>query len=118
MVTITHDSLTTLLNDTVIVAATAEEIIDLAVDTLNLYGADLPNMSGVAGVKTVSVESKEKGAILLVARKIYYGFYKGSTNVSIGGLAVSNIDVLGNQSVLNFAKECASRLTELDVTLG
>lgn len=118
MVTLDHDSLTTLLNDTVIVAATAEEVIDLAIDTLNLFGADLPNMTGTAGTKTVSLESKEKGAVLMVARKIYYGFYKGATNVSIGGLSVTTPDVLGNASVLNFAKECASYLVEMDVSHG
>jgi hypothetical protein len=118
MVTITHDSLTSILDDTTIAAATTEEIIDLAIDTLNLFGADLPNMSGVAGTKTLGLESKEKGAVLLVARKIYYGFYKGAVNVGIGGLSVTTPDVLGNASVLNFAKECAGQLLELDVTLG
>lgn len=118
MVTVAAATLTTPLADTTIAVATAEQIIDIAIDTLNLFGADLPNMTGTAGTKTVSLESKEKGAVLLVARKIYYGFYKGATNVGIGGLSVTTPDVLGNASVLNFAKECASQLMEMDVSHG
>ena len=96
-----------------------EKIIDLAVDCLNLYGnIDLSNMSGTAGAKTVSLESREKGAVFIVARAIYYSFYKGVESSTVGGLAVSTPDLMSNQTVLAAVKEAARLLSEIDVGYG
>lgn len=93
MVSLTASSLSTLVNDTTITAATAEIIIDQAVNTLNLYGASLSNMTGVAGAKTLAATSAEAGAILDVAVEIYSQYYVSSgaqsSSYGIGGLSVS-----------------------------
>jgi len=96
-----------------------EKIIDLAIDCLNLYGnLDLPNMSGTAESKTVSLESREKGAVFIVARAIYYSFYKGVESSTVGGLSVSTPDLMSNQTVLAAVKEAARQLAEIDVDYG
>lgn len=95
-----------------------EAIIDLAIDALNLYGADLPNMSGSAGSKSVGLESKEKGAVFIVARAIYYGFYKGLESSSVGGLTVGTPDLMSNPAVLRTIEDAARKLTELEVDVG
>jgi len=95
-----------------------EAIIDLAIDALNLHGADLPNMSGTAGSKTVGLESKEKAAVFIVARAIYYGFYKGLESSSVGGLTVGSPDLMSNPNVIGTIKQAARQLTELEVDVG
>lgn len=120
MATITADEFQVIMNktDSDISNTNAEYIIDLAIDLLNTYGADLPNMGGTAGSKTVSVESRQKGAVMLVARAVYYGFYKGVEAVGVGGLAVAVADVLGNATVVAAIKDAARQLVELDVSYG
>lgn len=120
MVSITASTLDTLLNlNSGVTNATLEEIIDTAIDLLNLYGrADLPNMGGTSGSKTVSLESNEAGAVKLVARAIYYGFYKGLENVTVSGLSVTTNDLLGNSEVMKSVKEAARLLSELEVDTG
>jgi len=107
------------LSDDDITNINAEKLIDLAIDLLNLFGhVDLPNMSGTAGSKTVSLESNEKGAVFLVARQIYYGFYKDIETVGVGGLSVTLNDVLGNATIIDSIKEAARQLSEFDVGYG
>jgi hypothetical protein len=122
MATITYSTLTDLLDLSVptdITAANAEKIIDQAIDLLNLYGnLDLPNMSGTAGAKSVSVESRQRGAILSVARAVYYGFYKGLETASAGPVNVSSPDLMSNQSVLASVKEEAELLKDFDISYG
>jgi len=113
MVSITYTSLTTLV-DASLAVATAEAIIDNAINELNLYGdgVDLPNMTGTSGSKTLSVESKEAGAILKVAKAIYFRDYKGPTQVTLGGVSMNT------QRVEDVVKECAQRLKEIEVSYG
>jgi hypothetical protein len=118
MAEITYATLQTLLHDTDIEEETCEDIIDLAVDLLNLFGADISNMTGAAGSKTLSVESREKGAIMLSARAIYYGFYKGVDSANVGSATVSVSDIMGNATVMNTIKEAAGRLKEVEVSYG
>jgi len=95
-----------------------EAIIDESIDLLNLHGADLSNMTGTAGSKTVNLDTKEKGAVLLVARAVYYGFYKGLESSSVGGLTVGSPDLMSNPNVIRTVKEAARLLTELEVDVG
>lgn len=95
-----------------------ENIIDLSIDLLNLLGADLSNMSGTAGDKSVGLESPEKAAVFLVARTVYYGFYKDLDTSSVGGLTVSTPDLMSNPAVLQAVNEAARHLIELDVSRG
>jgi len=121
MATITATEFNTLmdLSTSDLPLATGETIIDLAVDLLNNFsGADIPNMSGTAASKTWSGTSKEKGAIHLAARAIYYGFFRGVSNLSISGISLSVADVLGNATVMETIKQVAGNLREMDVSLG
>ena len=119
MVTISASNFKNLFNEADFEEEHAEEIIDLAIDILNLYSdADLPNMTGTAGSKTVSLESKEKGAVFVVARAIYWGFYKGPQATAIQGQSLSPADVMGNSAVIQSVREAARMLAELDVSYG
>jgi len=101
------------ISDTII-----ETWIDYAIDKINGYGPELPNMSGTAGSKTVSLESKERGVVLDVVRTIYYSCYKGVASSTVGGLQVSTPDLMSNQTVLDAIKEAARMLNEIDVSYG
>lgn len=118
MPTITATIFKAVLDDDVITATNAEYLIDLAIDMLNLHGADLGNMTGTAGSKTWSGESKEKGAVMLVARAIYHGFFKGIEPVGVEGVSVTTYDLLGNTVILRSIQMAARRLTELEVDVG
>jgi len=119
MVSISATEFKALINDADITATNAEYIIDLAVDVLNLFSdADIPNMGGTAGSKTWSGMSKQKGAVYLTARAIYQSFYKGIETSSVGGLAVSSGDVLGNPTIMATIKAAANRLKEFEVSYG
>ena len=118
MATVTATEFKTLINDSSLADATAEIIIDQAIDLLNLHGAELSNLGGTAGTKTVSVESKQKGAIYFTARAVYYGFYKGVESVAPGGVTITSSDLMSNLNVLQTVKEAARQLTEMDVSRG
>jgi hypothetical protein len=103
------------LADAIISDTEMEGIIDLAVDVLNLYGApDLANMSGTAGTKTLSLTSKEKAAVFLVARDIYYGFFEDKESVSVGGVSVTTSDVLSNAELKATIQLAAKKLQHAD----
>lgn len=119
MVNVQASDLDTLLHLTHDVPdATLEVILDQAIDLLNLYGADLANMTGTAGSKTVGLESKERGAVFHVARAVYYSFYKGVDSTSVGGMVVSTPDLMSNPNVLRTVREAANKLNELTVDVG
>jgi len=119
MATIQASDLNTLLNLAGGVAdETLEAILDQAIDMLNLYGADLPNMTGTAGSKTVSLEGKERGAVFIVARAVYYSFYKGVDVVAVAGQSLSTADLLSNSNVLSSVREASRKLTDLEVSVG
>ena len=123
MVSLTYANLQTLTYDTTITAATCEEIIDHAVDKINGYIGDdlLPNMTGTAGSKTLSVSSREAGFIKSLAVAIYKNDYRsmGAQNSSygIGPLSVSQT---GNPmvDVEALAKDAALHLKEIEVDTG
>lgn len=88
----------------------AEYILDMAIDLLNVYDVQLDNMAGLAGAKTVTLTSKQRGGVFLVARTIYYAMYKNVQAIGIGGLTVSASDLLSNATVVKTVKEVANRL--------
>ena len=119
MVTITASTLDTLLNlSSGVPDETLEDLIDASIDLLNLFGADLPNLAGAAGSKSVSLESREAGAVKLVARAVYHAFYKGIDTSSVHGLSYSQTDLLGNAVVVQSVQTAARMLAELDVSVG
>ena len=89
-----------------------EALIDAAIDTLNLFGAAIDNLSGVAGEKTVTVTSKERGAVLQSARAVYYGFYVGIESGGMSDVSVSSFDLMSNAQVIAIIKEAAHRLEQ------
>lgn len=117
MADITYATLQALLNITT-AAATCEEIIDHAVNLLNAYGADLPNMTGTAGSKTLSVESREKGAVMEVACAVYNSKYVtsggSSRSYSVGSMSQSNSANTGASAPEDVAKELARQLIEIE----
>jgi len=98
------------LSDSDISNENAEYLLDLAIDSLNLYGANIINLSGTSPNKSVSVTSKQKAGIFIAARAIYYGFYKGLENVGIGGITVTHVDLFSNPTVLESIKKAAYQL--------
>lgn len=92
--------------------ANLENILDLAIDTLNLFGAELSNMSGSEGSKTVTLTSKEKGAVFIAARAVKHGFYDSIGNAMIDGLSISVTDLASNTEVMNTIRQAAQRLQQ------
>lgn len=88
----------------------AEYVIDLAIDLLNIYDADLDNMAGAAGSKTVTLTSKQRGAVFVVARAVYHSFYKTIASVGVGGLTISVSDIMSNSVVMTVIQDVANRL--------
>lgn len=120
MTTLTYSNLQNLLNMTVS-STTCEEIMDHAINLLNSYGADLPNMTGVAGAKTWNGESREAGAIMEVACSIYSSKYLtsgGSSSVSVSSISMSSSTSTGSAGSENLAKDLARQLVEFEVDVG
>lgn len=91
-------------------AINVENVIDLAIDCLNLFGASVPNMGGTAGTKTITLESSQHAAVLLVARAVYYSFHKSLIQVGLGGLTMTTTDLLKDPATLQLVKDCAEQL--------
>lgn len=124
MASVTASTLDTLLHlSGAVPDATLEEILDLAVDLINLYSrAGVPNMTGVAGSKTVSLESREKGAVLSVATAVYSNMYVSSgsqsSSYSVGGIGISTSNAASNAAVDLAVKEASRSLAEVEVDVG
>ena len=120
MVSVTADEFQALMNlsDTDISNANAERVIDQAVNKLNSYGAELPNMAGSSGTKTLSCESNEKGAILEVARITYWAYYKGQETVTISSLSTRTPNMLNNPTVEATIEKLAKQLIDIEADVG
>ena len=78
MVSVAYSDLHNVLNLSVgdISAAKTEALLDQAIDLLNLYANQtISNMAGAAGSKTVTLTSKQRGAVIEVAKAVYYRDY-------------------------------------------
>ena len=131
MVTVVAATFSNLIDDDDITATDSELIIDQAIDLLNMYSMvdeDISNMTGTAGTKTLSVEGYERGAILMVARPVYYSFFKrviGNT-ASLGQTASGDpADLFANPEVRAMIKEASQLLSarrtdtsEIEVDVG
>ncbi len=123
MVTITGSDTFFTNVDSSYTATKWEAAIDQAINELNTYGKtlDLPNMTGAAGSKTLSVTSAEAGAIQAVAVAIYSQIKQSgsqSSSFGVGGLSMSSSSGQGSGAVENLAKDMAEYLRELDVSIG
>ena len=101
-VTLTYATVQTLVNDTGIAAASAEELLDMGIDALNAEGLTLDNMSGAAGSKTLTVDSKYAGAIKQCAIAAYIQYYKNagasSSSIGLGQLSESSSSSTGGST--------------------
>lgn len=124
---ITAQTLMNLVPNVALTTEAAEDIIDLSVNLLNLFGTDLPNMAGTAAVKTLSCTSKEEGAIISLAIRLcstsYVNAGADSQSISILGLSKSSSSSSssgGGEStaIYAMAKQAAEQLKELEVDFG
>jgi len=89
----------------------AEKILDLTIDALNLFGnLEMSNMAGTAGSKTVNLSSSQKAAVFIVARAIYYGFYKELDVSNVGGVNMTTNDLMKDPETIKLIKDCAEKL--------
>ena len=114
-ITLAYTSLTNLVNDTSITATTAEALIDQGINELNANGLTLNNLSGTAGSKTLTVDSKYAGAILAVAVEVYMQYYKNagasSSSLSLGNISQSSSSSSnGSGAIHTVAKNMATQL--------
>ena len=119
MVTVNADTFIKIFNVADFDDEHAEAIIDLAIHAVNnISKADLSNMSGTAGSKTVNLESEEVWAVMAAAYAIYNNFYKGRTTAVTQGQSISIGEVMGNPTVMDAVERAARQLAELDVSYG
>ena len=126
MVSVTASTFKDLINNSDLANATAEKIIDQAADSLNVYleeNNQLPNMSGTAGSKTVSVSSAQRGALMNMAREVYAVLYVNPTGVVSSQLGAASSSY-GTNRLREAAKDIAlalssmSSVTEIEASLG
>ena len=102
-----------------------EACIDQAIDKINGYARDdiLPNMTGAAGSKTVSVTSGQAGFIRDLAVAIYANTKSAgasSSSYGLGGLSESSSASTGAgaSQIDEIAKDAANQLKEIEVSYG
>lgn len=119
-VSITGTLFKALIDDTDATATEAEYMLDQAIDLLNLYGRldpELSNLTGTAGTKSLSCQSRERGAIYMVARAIYASFFKnaaGTVSAALGPQSSSSSDLMSNPAVQKAVMDAATSLQTSD----
>lgn len=92
-------------------AANTENLLDYAIDLLNVYGnLSISNMSGAAGSKTVTLTSKQRGAVFMVARALYYSDYRSQIISSVGGVSITPMSITENPMWERFLSRAARQL--------
>jgi hypothetical protein len=95
-----------------VTAANTENLLDLAIDTINLYGnQSISNMTGAAGSKTASLTQREKSAVFILARALYHSFYRDTEPTTVGGLSITPTEAYSNFNVQAVIKHVARQLT-------
>ena len=102
-----------------------ESLIEQAKDKINGYARDtlIGDMTGVAGSKTLSVDSQAAGFIRDIAVALYQKnvVSSGAQSSSFGLGALSQSQSASSSSggeIENLAKEAALRLKEIEVSYG
>ncbi len=88
-----------------------EDLADATIDIMNSLGADIPNMSGSAGTKTLSVDSKQRGKFWLGIRATYNSL-KDLTSKSVGDISFQPADLLSNDIVMQQLTKAANLAAE------
>lgn len=88
-----------------------EYVLNLAIDCLNIFGAELSNMSGDAGSKSVTLTSKQRGGVFIIGREIYKKFFKDAgTSASLSPMAVSVGDILNDTDLAELCEKIGDKL--------
>lgn len=109
-----------IIQDSDITDANTEILFDAAANTYNIFGCDVPNMTGTAGSKTVTYTPGQKGAVFQGARVIYVSFYKNPANQSpaaMGQVNLSSQDLMSNSTVWGMLKEIAAELKDQEAEI-
>ena len=102
------------LNDASVSATNMENLVDIAINMLNMLGAEtITNMAGGPGTKSVTLTSKQAGAVFIVVRQIYRGFWIGPKGSTTLGQSITEGDVLANPTIVATIEKVASRLSEV-----
>jgi hypothetical protein len=129
MATLTGADFITIMNlsdDTSFDAETAEEILDAAINKLNRYlyryGLEISNLTGTAGSKTLTLEGREKDAVLTIASLIYLKNYKTSgsqsESASLGPASMSTSMSTTSMNVEETARQVADELRDHDIEVS
>ena len=122
-VTLTYESLTSLINALSSSAATAENLIDQAINMIVSASKErltISVLAGDAGSKTGTYSQAEAGAILFLAAQLYSQIYLtsggSSKNVSLQGVSLgqSSNSSSGAGSLQELAKNFADQLIIAD----
>ena len=113
MVSVTAALFKSLMNLPDLSDENAEYLLDQAIDMLNIYGANISNLSGDPG--SVTVTSKERGGIFVLARNVYQKFYKRTTGATVGGLSTTDADLTSDPDLMALAENIAHKLVSSSV---
>jgi len=115
MVTINAALLQAQFNDAAISATNSEIVLDGAINLLNTFGADIDNLTGVAGSKTGTYTSAQTGAIMTMAQKIYSKHWKNAANSSTN-LGSMGVTYGADTELLTYAGKLAKALKTATTT--
>ncbi|MDD5263868.1 MAG: hypothetical protein PHU43_03430 [Candidatus Bipolaricaulis sp.] len=94
-----------------------EDLADATIDIMNSLGADIPNMNGSSGAKTLNVDSKQRGKFWLGIRATYNSL-KDMTSKSIGDVSFQPADLLSNDIVMQQLQRAATLAAEPSIRRG
>jgi hypothetical protein len=112
IVAVTATIFTDVINDSALTAEIAEQIMNTAVDTLNIFRCNISRLTGTAGSQTVNWTSQQLGAVQAVSRAIYASYYKNAANqgsMGISSLNVSTTDLMSNSTVWQMISDIADQ---------
>jgi hypothetical protein len=124
-ITVTEATITDVI-DAALAAATAEKIINVAVDNLNiLLTTPITRLAGTAGSMTATWTSRQLGAVTTLTRVVYASYYKNPANnpaIGIGSVSMSTGDLMSTPQMWHIFERVALRLNavtdELPIYVG
>ncbi len=91
----------------------AEDLIQQAIDLLNLYGnQSVADLTGITPNRTTTATGRQRGAIIEIAKSIYYRNYHVQLSSRMGSASST---VSPSREPSDVAKEMASRLVTRSV---
>ena len=105
--------LKTIFNDASIPDATLTLLTDSVIDELNLNGCNIT----LTASSSDSLSSSQKGGVRKIFRCMYASWYKNAANKpssGVGGIALTNMDLMSDPVVLNMVKDVASNLRNVE----